>query len=144
MAEFETTAQGRRIATSIGGVLTGRGADLIVIDDPLKPEEALSDRHRQNANEWYDHTLYSRLNDKGAGAIVLVMHRLHEDDLAGHVLAQEEWEMLRFPAIAEADETHMVETPAGRRVFARRRGEALHMAREPLAMLDDIRRKIGE
>jgi len=76
--EFETTAQGCRIATSVGGVLTGRGADIIVIDDPLKPEEALSQAQRQAANEWYDHTLYSRLNDKLSGAIVLVMHRLHE------------------------------------------------------------------
>jgi hypothetical protein len=50
--EFETTAQGSRVATSVGGVLTGRGADLIVIDDPLKPEEALSQAQRQAANEW--------------------------------------------------------------------------------------------
>ena len=78
MPEFETTAQGSRVATSVGGVLTGRGADLIVIDDPLKPEEALSQTQRQAANEWYDHTLYSRLNDKLTGAIVLIMHRLHE------------------------------------------------------------------
>ena len=76
--EFETTAQGCRLATSVGGVLTGRGADIIVIDDPLKPEEALSQTQRQAANEWFDHTLYSRLNDKGKGAIVLIMHRLHE------------------------------------------------------------------
>src|SRR5207253_1705640 len=76
--EFETTAQGSRVATSVGGVLTGRGADLIVIDDPLKPEEALSQAHRRAANEWFDHTLYSRLNDKEKGAIILIMHRLHE------------------------------------------------------------------
>ena len=95
--EFETTAQGCRIATSVGGVLTGRGADIIIIDDPLKPEEALSEAHRQGANEWFDHTLYSRLNDKQQGAIVLIMHRLHEDDLVGHVLAQEPWEVVCFP-----------------------------------------------
>jgi len=65
MAEFETTAQGRRISTSVGGVLTGRGADLIVIDDPLKPDDALSEARRQAANEWYDHTLYSRLKRYG-------------------------------------------------------------------------------
>jgi hypothetical protein len=59
-------------------VLTGRGADIIIIYDPLKPEEALSEAHRQGANEWFDHTLYSRLNDKQQGAIVLIMHRLHE------------------------------------------------------------------
>ena len=100
MPEFETTAQGCRIATSVGGVLTGRGADIIIIDDPLKPEEALSQAQRQAANEWYDHTLYSRLNDKLWGSIVLIMHRLHEDDLAGHVLAQEDWDVVRLPALA--------------------------------------------
>src|SRR5215471_4781536 len=104
--EFITTRQGYRLATSTGGVLTGRGADLIVIDDPLKPDEALSDARRRAANEWYDHTPYSRLNDKAKSAVILVMHRLHEDDLTGHVLAQEEWEVVRFSAIAEADETH--------------------------------------
>ena len=104
--EFITTRQGYRLATSTGGVLTGRGADIILIDDPLKPEEALSEAQRQAANEWFDHTLYSRLNDKRHGAIVIIMQRLHEDDLVGHVLAQEPWEVVRFPAIAEADEVH--------------------------------------
>jgi predicted phage terminase large subunit-like protein len=144
MAEFATTARGCRIATSTGGVLTGRGADLIVIDDPLKPEEALSDGRRRAANERYDHTLYSRLNDKARSAVVLVIHRLHEDDLTGHVLAQEDWEVVRFPAIAEADETHRIETLRGERVFSRRLGEALHPARESSAMLARIRRTIGE
>ena len=78
VSEFETTAQGCRLATSVGGVLTGRGADMIIIDDPLKPKEALSQTQRRAANEWFDHTLYSRLNDKQQGAIVLIMHRLHE------------------------------------------------------------------
>src|SRR6266699_162614 len=62
--EFITTRQGYRLATSTGGVLTGRGADIILIDDPLKPEEALSQAQRQATNEWYDHTLYSRQNNK--------------------------------------------------------------------------------
>jgi hypothetical protein len=82
--EFVTTAGGYRMATSVGGVLTGRGADFIIIDDPLKPVEALSDTLRRNANEWYDHTLYSRLNDKRTGCIIVIMQRLHEDDLVGH------------------------------------------------------------
>ncbi len=142
--EFETTAQGSRVATSVGGVLTGRGADIIVIDDPLKPEEALSQTQRQAANEWYDHTLYSRLNDKLTGAIVLIMHRLHEDDLAGHVLAQEKWEVLRLPAIADEEEEHRVVTVFGPRSFGRNAGEALHPAREPPAMLEQIRHTLGE
>jgi predicted phage terminase large subunit-like protein len=142
--EFETTAQGCRIATSVGGVLTGRGADIIIIDDPLKPEEALSQTQRQAANEWYDHTLYSRLNDKLTGAIVLIMHRLHEDDLAGHVLAQEPWEVVRLPAIAEDDELFRVETVFGRQSFGRKAGEGLHPEREPPEMLEQIRRTLGE
>jgi predicted phage terminase large subunit-like protein len=144
VAEFITTRQGYRLATSNGGVLTGRGADMILIDDPLKPEEALSDAQRQAANEWFSHTLYSRLNDKRHGAIVIVMQRLHEDDLVGHVLAQEPWEVVRFPAIAEADEVHEIETIWGPRTFMRRRGEALHPGREPLDTLDRILRTVGE
>ena len=144
MPEFETTAQGCRLATSVGGVLTGRGADMIIIDDPLKPEEALSQAQRQAANEWFDHTLYSRLNDKRKGAIVLITNRLHEDDLAGHVQAQEAWEVVSYPAIAEEDETHLIETALETRLVTRSRGAALHPEREPLDMLEQIRRTIGE
>jgi predicted phage terminase large subunit-like protein len=144
VAEFETTAQGYRLATSVGGVLTGRGADIIIIDDPLKPEEALSQAQRQAVNEWYDHTLYSRLNDKRKGAIVIIMHRLHEDDLVGHVLAQEPWEIVRFPAIAEDDEMHEIVAELESRCVFRACGEALHPEREPLEMLEQIRRTIGE
>jgi predicted phage terminase large subunit-like protein len=142
--EFVTTAQGYRLAVSVGGALTGRGADIIVIDDPLKPEEALSRTQRQAVNDWYDHTLYSRLNDKRASAIVLVMHRLHEDDLTAHVLAQEAWEVVCLPALAEADEVHVVDTSRGPRLFVRREGEALHPGREPPALLEHIRRTIGD
>jgi len=142
--EFITTCQGYRLATSTGGVLTGRGADFILIDDPLKPEEALSKALRQACNEWFLNTLHSRLNDKRSGAIVIIMQRLHEDDLVGHVLGQEPWEVVSFPAIAEADEVHAIETIWGPRCFTRRPGEALHPAREPLAVLHNIRRTIGE
>jgi hypothetical protein len=144
VSEFETTQQGCRLATSVGGVLTGRGADIIIIADPLKPEEALSQTQRQAANEWFDHTLYSRLNDKRKGAIVLTMHRLHEDDLTGHVLAQEPWEILRYPAIAEEDETWVIEALVESRCVSRARGGALHAEREPVEMLEQIRRTIGE
>src|SRR5690348_15829198 len=128
--EFITTRQGYRLATSTGGVLTGRGADIILIDDPLNPQEALSDAQLKACNEWYDHTLYSRLNDKQRGAIVIIMQRLHEDDLVGHVLGQEDWEVLSFPAIAEENEGHRIETILGPRCFARRQGAALHPDRE--------------
>jgi predicted phage terminase large subunit-like protein len=142
--EFTTTRQGFRLSTSIGGVLTGRGANFLIIDDPLKPEEALSDTQRKAVNDWFDHTLYSRLNDKRTGRIILIMQRLHEDDLVGHVLGLESWKVIRFPAIAEEDETHVIETPYGTRRFQRRAGQVLHPEREPLAVLNHLREAQGE
>src|SRR5258708_2544751 len=142
--DFTTTRQGTRMATSVGGVLTGRGADLIIIDDPLKPDEALSESRRKAVNEWYDHTLVSRLNDKAQGCIIIIMQRLHQDDLVGHVLEQEAWEVLSFPAIAEADEPHLIESPLGRRFFERRVGDILHSERESATTLAQIRETIGE
>src|SRR6201989_1859970 len=75
-------------ATSVDGVLTGRGADLIIIDDPLKPDEALSDTTRVKVNDWYDNTAFSRLNSKQRASVLLIMQRLHEDDLTGHLASR--------------------------------------------------------
>jgi predicted phage terminase large subunit-like protein len=144
ISEFMTEAQGFRMATSVGGVLTGRGGDFIIIDDPLKPEEAVSDVRRNAVNDWYEHTLYSRLNSKTGGCIIIIMQRLHEDDLVGHVLRQDGWTILKFPAIAVEDETHAIQTCLGPRTFHRCKGEALHPERESLDILENIRRTLGE
>ena len=104
----------------------------------------MSESRRVAANEWFDGTLYSRLNDKSRGAIVIIMQRLHEDDLVGHVLRQEGWEVVSFPAIAEINEEHIVETPFGKRTFVRRTGDALHAKRKSLETLARIRSTIGE
>jgi predicted phage terminase large subunit-like protein len=137
--DFQTSRKGTRLATSVGGVLTGRGADFIIIDDPTKPEEAISEVQRRNANEWFDHTLSSRLNSQIDGCIVVIMQRLHEDDLVGHVMQQGGWRLLSFPAIAEEDERHEIETPYGTCVYTRKQGEALHPERESLEVLAQIR-----
>jgi predicted phage terminase large subunit-like protein len=142
--DFTTTEKGSRLATSVGGVLTGRGADFIIIDDPLKPDEALSETQRNAVNNWYEHTLVSRLNDKRTGCIILIMQRLHEDDLVGHVMEQGGWRVLKFPAIAEENESYTIQSPYGERRFARKAGEALHPAREPLEVLDQLRQGQGE
>lgn len=142
--EFMTTKQGFRLSTSVGGVLTGRGADMIILDDPTKPDDAMSDTRRKSVNDWYDNSLLSRLNDKEKGSIILVMQRLHMDDLVGHVLEQGGWEVLSFPAIAEEDETFEIENIFGRRCFHRRAGEALHPERESLETLARIRATLGE
>jgi hypothetical protein len=65
--------------------VTGRGADLIIVDDPMKADDALSDARRQSVNTWYDNTLRSRLNRQDEGAIIVVMQRLHADDLVAHL-----------------------------------------------------------
>jgi predicted phage terminase large subunit-like protein len=139
-AEFITTAGGGRYATSVGGTLTGRGADLIIVDDPLKAEEAMSEPSRKRVIDWYGGTLVSRLNDKNSGSIVVVMQRLHEDDLAGHLLRQGGWEHLDLPAIALDDSL----IPVGRgKTISRRVGDILHPQRENKDALDRIKAEIG-
>src|SRR5262249_14213777 len=101
--ETMTTARGYRYSTSLLSTLTGRGADIIILDDPQKPDEALSEAHRKSAAHWFDSTLLSRLDRKSDGVIVLVMQRLHEGDLAGYLLEKGDWHHLKIPAIAEHD-----------------------------------------
>ncbi len=144
VGDFQTTLHGFRLATSVGGVLTGRGADFIIIDDPLKPDEAVSPTRRQAVNEWFDNSVLSRLNDKRKGCIILITQRLHEDDLVGHVLEQENWDLVRLPAIAEEDETHQIVSLGRTRTVQRRAGEALHPEREPLEVLENLRLTVGE
>ncbi|HEY0312179.1 MAG TPA: hypothetical protein VGC56_06750 [Allosphingosinicella sp.] len=143
VAAFETTAGGYRHSTSVGGVVTGFGADIIIVDDPTKPEEAISDVERAKANAWASHTLFTRLNDKVNGAIVIVMQRLHEDDMIGHVGRVSDLKLVSFPAIAQQDEEHVLETPFGSWRHLRAEGEALHPNREPVGVLEEIRRAIG-
>ncbi len=141
--DFLTTSKGSRMATSVGGVLTGRGADFIIIDDPLKPQDALSETERTKVNRWYDNTLLSRLDNKASGCIIIVMQRLHQDDLIGHVLEQEDWKVLSLPAIAEQDEELVIDTPLGNYPYRRPAGQALHPERESLADLDKMRQTMG-
>jgi predicted phage terminase large subunit-like protein len=139
--EIELTERGFRLATSAGGTLTGRGGDIIIIDDPLKPDDALSDTKRSAANQWFTNTLLSRLDDKRTSAIVVVMQRVHMDDLTGFLLSQSnEWEVLSLPAIAESDETIKVSAD---HVHARKQGEALSPEREPLDVLQALKLLIG-
>lgn len=91
----------------IGSGLTGRGGHLIIIDDPVKDDQqAASITYRNRAWEWYQSTLYSRLEAEPDGVIVLLMTRWHEDDLAGRILANtdEDWKVLSLPAIAEGED----------------------------------------
>ncbi len=140
-AEFETTARGYRLGTSVGGTLTGRGGNLIIIDDPMKPAEAMSATQRASVAEWYDSTLSSRLDRKTEDAIVLIMQRLHVDDLVGHVLEKgTPWTHLDLPAIAEVPQE--IELGPGQ-TYKREVGEILHPEREPLWVLEDLKTAMG-
>jgi predicted phage terminase large subunit-like protein len=86
----------------------------------------------------------TRLNSKQNGVIIVVMQRLHQDDLVGHVMAQEDWEVLSFPAIAQEDELHLIESTLGRRRFERKAGDVLEPNRESRLTLESIRQTIGE
>ena len=142
--ELTTGRRGFRMATSVGGVLTGRGADILIIDDPLKPDEAASEVARQKVNDWFDHSLLTRLNDKRDGRIILIMQRLHQNDLTGYLLEKEGWKVVRFPAIAEEDEMFGVPTTfGGVRPYSRKKGEPLHPDREDLATLEKIKGDLG-
>jgi predicted phage terminase large subunit-like protein len=86
---YENNFVGMRRATSVGGTVTGQGADFLIVDDPLSPQMANSATERENANEWYRTTFYSRLNQPDIGVRIIIMQRVHEDDLTGFLLGKE-------------------------------------------------------
>jgi predicted phage terminase large subunit-like protein len=141
---MRTTAGGKRRATSIDGVATGMGADLLIFDDAQKAGEAMSDAMRRAANEAFEGTFLSRLN-KPDCPIVIIMQRLHEDDFVGHVLGLgDQWDVVNLPAIAEADEEIAYTTWMGEHVFTRKEGEPLHPKRRSLDDLARTRASMGE
>jgi hypothetical protein len=138
--ECVTTKGGGRIAVSVGGSITGRGGDCIVVDDPIKATDAQSDKVRHAVNRWYTENLPSRLDNKQTGAVILLMQRLHEDDLAGRLLSEGGWKHLNLPAIAEED----ADIPIGPNAVHRRKiNDVLHPEREPLWVLEKLKREMG-
>jgi len=101
--KFENNRGGYRLATSVTGVTTGEGADVIVCDDPIKAEDGNSETVRNRAIRWWSETMSSRLNDVRTGAKVLIMQRLHEQDLSGYWLSSGVPEHLCFPMEYEVD-----------------------------------------
>jgi predicted phage terminase large subunit-like protein len=138
--EITTTKRGKRIATSIDGTLTGLGGNLIIIDDPLKLGDAMSEAVRSRVIEWYRSTLLSRADDKKAARIVLVMQRVHQDDLAGYLQDQGGFEVLNLPAIAQRNETYFL---GDGRTYDRQKGELLHPEHEPAHVLIELKREMG-
>lgn len=122
-------------ATGVGGAITGKGANVLIIDDPVKnDEQANSKTYRDKTYEWFQSTAYTRLEPNGA--VVIIMTRWHYDDLTGRLLANsnsnDKWEILSFPAIAKEND-----------ILGRKEGEALWVERFPVEKLYDIKNQIG-
>jgi len=103
-SRFENDKAGYRIAIGVGGAATGEGGDRVVVDDPHNVREAESEIVRQSVLDWWDQVMSTRLNDPKRGAMVIVMQRVHENDLAGHVLQQGGYEELKLPAEYEGSQ----------------------------------------
>lgn len=122
-------------SAGVGGGITGMGADIAIIDDPVKDaKEANSQTVRDSVWDWYTSTFYTRLSPKSG--ILLGMTRWHEDDLAGRLLEEakkggDQWRVVSFPAIAEEDEEY------------RNEGDALHPERYNLEHLSKIKKAVG-
>ena len=134
---WATTAGGTYVAAGVGGGITGKGAHIMIIDDPVKNrEEADSQTNQQATWDWYTSTAYTRLAP-GAGVLV-IQTRWNEADLSGRLLEAmdtgegDEWEIVNYPATALEDEVY------------RKQGEALHPARYDERALARIRRAVGE
>lgn len=141
---FYTKAGGFSMATSIDGKGTGEGGNVICIDDPHNVAGAESDTVRTKALRWFDETIQSRLNQQTTGAFVIVMQRLHESDLSGHVLAKEtEFDHLCIPAEFEVDHPTPIRSSIGFKDPRKRDGELLWPERFDGAVNDRLQKSLG-
>lgn len=140
-SEFSNDRSGHMIATSMLGAATGRGASTLLIDDPHDVKRAFSDTMREADIRAFDQTFVSRLNNKKTGKIIVIMQRLHESDLTGHLLSKGGWEHLKIPAIEPKAKTYIF--PITKREEIRKPGQIMHPAREDAKILADLKREQG-
>ncbi|WP_341764243.1 phage terminase large subunit [Candidatus Tisiphia endosymbiont of Beris chalybata] len=139
-SKFLTTANGFRFATSVGGSATGEGGDILIIDDPHNPSQINSVKMRRRVIEWFEQTFATRLNDKNTGVIVLVMQRLHTEDLTGYLLDNSNsWSHLKIPAMATQDQIFTINNFAHHYV----KGNSLHSFRDHSHYLIQLEKEIG-
>lgn len=139
--DLKTSADGGRFSTSVGGTALGRGGDIAILDDPQKGEEAATQVGADATWNWLQGTFFTRLDDKSKGAIVVVMQRLHENDVAGRLIRSgADWTHLDLPSIALTEEK--IDIGRGR-VHVRHPGEPLDPERESLEQLNAIEREVG-
>jgi predicted phage terminase large subunit-like protein len=105
VSDFGTTKHGAVRAFSIEGGITGFGADYIIVDDPLQIHDADNFQQIDHVNSLFDRVVRTRLNDPEKGRILIVAHRLNEDDLCGHVMKEDDWDHIVLPFQAERAKT---------------------------------------
>jgi hypothetical protein len=137
--EFETTRRGFRFTTSVGGTLTGRGGDVLIIDDPIKANDAYSIVALEGAIAWFRNTALSRLDNPGESLVIVTMQRLHMNDLSG-ILIESGWPKLVLPAIATEPANYVL---ADRETYHRPLGQLLQTDRDDMEALEEIRRETG-
>ncbi len=137
---IRTTMGGYRYATAVGSDITGFGADEIIIDDPVQPEDALSERVKQQLRDWVDSSVYTRFNDPSRGALVLVMHRLAPDDLSGTMEPYADFK-LKLPLIAEKLEQYIYNE---RIIMRREAGQPLNRDRMSIEDCERSRSRVPQ
>jgi predicted phage terminase large subunit-like protein len=135
-----TTKGGQRYATAVGSDIAGFRADLIVIDDPMQPDEVASELAKERLRTWYYGVVAQRLLDQSAGVIVLVMHRLAPDDLTATLMEVGGWQQLSLPLIAEQAENFVDHRK--RVLMQRRPGDPLNPARSPIEACEKLKRDL--
>jgi predicted phage terminase large subunit-like protein len=142
-SHYENSSRGAMFSTGMQATATGMGGDVLIFDDPLNPEQAISQVEREAVNLRFDTTFRSRINDPAKGVKIIIMQRLHELDLTGHVLARESsrWKHVSLPAVAEKDTTW--NSPSGKLLMTQKPGDLLWSARLPQSFLDSQRVGMG-
>jgi phage terminase large subunit-like protein len=140
--EFKNNHQGLMFSTSVGGALTGEGGDCIILDDPQNPLQANSETEREATIAFFKNTLQSRLNDPKTGVFIVVMQRLHEKDLTGHILAEDlGYTHLCLPA--EAPQRTIITFPVSGREVIREEGDILNPQRFDKETLASLKKSMG-
>jgi len=145
-SRFENSENGIRLSTSVSGSLTGEGGHIIVLDDVHNVVEADSAKVREGVLDWWDQAMQTRLDDPKTGAFVIIMQRVHEQDLTGHVLANElgdEWDHLMLPARYEIGHPTPMRSTLGFTDPRTKEGELLWPARFGEKELSTLERSLG-
>lgn len=138
-SQFTTTLRGHRVATSCGATTTGEGGNFLIVDDPHGAADAQSKLIRDSQNTWFDQSFSTRLNDKENDVIIVIMQRLHHQDLTGHLLDKGGWEHLCLPAVFDQKKTISI----GSFNKTINKGDLLQPERESMATLEQTKREMG-